>query len=74
MGLKNAVQKTIAYQKRNGTRAAFYAALERVSDKIKDKYMLFSYDYKEHEMSEISEKYILYEFFHYFYEGLLRYR
>lgn len=38
MGLKNAVQKTIAYQKRNGTRAAFYAALERVSDKIKDKY------------------------------------
>ncbi len=38
MGIKNAVQKTIAYQKRNGTRAAFFAALERVSDNFKDKY------------------------------------
>ncbi|WP_029232767.1 glycosyltransferase family 2 protein [Butyrivibrio sp. VCB2006] len=38
MGIKNAVQKTIAYQKRNGTRAAFFAALERVSDNIHDKY------------------------------------
>lgn len=38
MGIRNAVRKTIAYQKRNGTRAAFFAALERVSDNIKDKY------------------------------------
>ena len=38
MGIINAVRKTIAYQKRNGTRAAFFAALERVSDKIKNKY------------------------------------
>ena len=38
MGLRNAVRKTIASQKRNGTRAAFFAALERVSDNFKDKY------------------------------------
>ena len=38
MGIRNAVRKTIAYQKRNGTRAAFFAALERVSDNFKDKY------------------------------------
>lgn len=38
MGIKNAVQKTIAYYKRNGFRAAFFAALERVSDNFRDKY------------------------------------
>ena len=38
MGIRNAVRKTIAYQKRNGTRAAFFVALERVSDNFKDKY------------------------------------
>ena len=38
MGIKNAVSKTIAYAKRNGGRAAFFAALERVSDNIKEKY------------------------------------
>jgi glycosyltransferase involved in cell wall biosynthesis len=38
MGIRNAVRKTIAYQKRNGTRAAFFAALERVSDNFKEKY------------------------------------
>ena len=38
MGIKNAAEKTIAYAKRNGAKAAFFAALERVSDKLKDKY------------------------------------
>ena len=38
MGIKNAVQKTIAYAKRNGSRAAFFAALERLSDNKKEKY------------------------------------
>ncbi|MCR5155103.1 MAG: glycosyltransferase [Butyrivibrio sp.] len=32
MGITNAVRKTIAYAKRNGVRAAFFAALERVHD------------------------------------------
>ncbi len=38
MGIKNAVSKTIAYAKRNGARAAFFAALERISDNKKDDY------------------------------------
>ncbi|SFC78108.1 glycosyltransferase family 2 protein [Butyrivibrio sp. YAB3001] len=38
MGIKNAVLKTIAYQKRNGTRAAFFAALERLRDNHNEKY------------------------------------
>ena len=38
MNIKNAVQKTIAYSKRNGVRAAFFAALERLSDNKKDDY------------------------------------
>ena len=38
MGLKNAAEKTIAYAKRNGAKAAFFAALERVSDNFHDKY------------------------------------
>ena len=38
MGIKNAASKTIAYAKRNGAKAAFFAALERVSDNIKEKY------------------------------------
>ncbi len=38
MGLKNAAEKTIAYAKRNGAKAAFFAAIERVSDNIHDKY------------------------------------
>ena len=38
MSIKNAVRKTIAYAKRNGVRAAFFAALERVGDNRKDKY------------------------------------
>ena len=38
MGIKNAAAKTIAYAKRNGAKAAFFAALERVSDNLKDKY------------------------------------
>ena len=38
MSIKNAVSKTIAYAKRNGVRAAFFAALERVGDNRKDKY------------------------------------
>lgn len=38
MGIKNAVSKTIAYAKRNGGKAAFFAALERVSDNFHDKY------------------------------------
>ena len=38
MGIKNAVQKTIAYSKRNGSRAAFFAALERLIDNRREKY------------------------------------
>ena len=38
MGIKNAASKTIAYAKRNGAKAAFFAAFERVSDRFKDKY------------------------------------
>ncbi len=38
MGIKNAASKTIAYAKRNGAKAAFFAAFERVSDKLRDKY------------------------------------
>ncbi len=38
MGIRNAAEKTIAYAKRNGAKAAFFAALERVSDKVHDKY------------------------------------
>ena len=38
MSIKNAVSKTIAYAKRNGVRAAFFAAIERVSDNRKDNY------------------------------------
>ncbi|MBO5623087.1 MAG: hypothetical protein J5959_15825 [Butyrivibrio sp.] len=38
MGIKNAVSKTIAYAIRNGGKAAFFAALERVSDNFHDKY------------------------------------
>ncbi len=38
MGIKNAVMKTIAYAKRNGSRAAFFAALERLSESRKEKY------------------------------------
>lgn len=38
MSIKNAAKKTIAYAKRNGLKAAFFAALERVSDNLKDKY------------------------------------
>ena len=38
MGIRNAVQKTIAYAKRNGSRAAFFAALERLSDNRREKY------------------------------------
>ena len=38
MNIKNAVTKTIAYAKRNGYRAAFFAALERVSLNRRDKY------------------------------------
>ncbi len=37
MGIINAVRKTIAYYKRNGSRAAFFAALERLSDGRKDR-------------------------------------
>ena len=38
MSIKNAAKKTIAYAKRNGAKAAFFAAMERVSLKFKDKY------------------------------------
>ncbi len=38
MSIKNAASKTIAYAKRNGARAAFFAALERLSDNRKEKY------------------------------------
>ncbi|MCR5404270.1 MAG: glycosyltransferase [Butyrivibrio sp.] len=38
MGIKNAVQKTIAYYKRNGLRAAFFAALERLHDNRNENY------------------------------------
>ncbi len=38
MNIKNAVSKTIAYAKRNGGRAAFFAALERMSDNKNDDY------------------------------------
>jgi glycosyltransferase involved in cell wall biosynthesis len=38
MGIKNAAKKTIAYAKRNGARAAFFAAIERLSDNRKEKY------------------------------------
>ncbi len=38
MNIKNAVSKTIAYTKRNGKRAAFFAALERISDIRRDDY------------------------------------
>ena len=38
MGIINAVRKTIAYAKRNGVRAAFFAALERVHDNASSGY------------------------------------
>ena len=38
MGIKNAVSKTIAYAKRNGIGAAFYAALERLKLNSSEKY------------------------------------
>lgn len=38
MSIKSAVQKTIAYTKRNGVRAAFFAALERLSYTVRTKY------------------------------------
>ncbi len=38
MSIKNAVMKTIAYSKRNGFRAAFFAALERILDQRKNRY------------------------------------
>ena len=38
MSIRNAVRKTIAYAKRNGSRAAFFAALERLNDNRRDKY------------------------------------
>lgn len=38
MGLKNAAGKTIAYAKRNGVKAAFFAAFERLSDNFNEKY------------------------------------
>jgi glycosyltransferase involved in cell wall biosynthesis len=38
MNIKNAVSKTIAYAKRNGGKAAFFAALERLSDNKRDDY------------------------------------
>ncbi|MBR4831391.1 MAG: hypothetical protein IKZ97_02035, partial [Butyrivibrio sp.] len=38
MGIGNAVSKTIAYAKRNGIGAAFYAALERVKINSSEKY------------------------------------
>ncbi|MBQ8031783.1 MAG: glycosyltransferase, partial [Butyrivibrio sp.] len=38
MGIKNAAKKTIAYAKRNGARAAFFAAVERLSVGRKEKY------------------------------------
>ncbi|WP_051538166.1 glycosyltransferase family 2 protein [Butyrivibrio proteoclasticus] len=38
MGIRNAANKTIAYAKRNGAKAAFFAALERLSLKFRDKY------------------------------------
>lgn len=41
MGIKNAASKTIAYAKRNGAKAAFFAAFERVSDNFKDKYRYY---------------------------------
>ena len=38
MGIKNAAEKTIAYAKRNGAKAAFFAAFERLSDNFNEKY------------------------------------
>ncbi len=38
MNIKNAVSKTIAYAKRNGGRAAFFAAIERLSGSGEEKY------------------------------------
>ena len=38
MSIMNAVSKTIAYARRNGYRAAFFAALERLQLTRKDKY------------------------------------
>ncbi len=38
MSIKNAASKTIAYAKRNGARAAFFAALERLSDNRRERY------------------------------------
>lgn len=38
MGIKNAVLKTIAYYRRNGLRAAFFAALERLHDNRNENY------------------------------------
>ena len=42
MKIINAVHKTIAYAKRNGSRAAFFAALERLSDNLKDRKYTFT--------------------------------
>ena len=38
MSVMNAVSKTIAYARRNGYRAAFFAALERLQLTRRDKY------------------------------------
>ncbi len=38
MSIKNAVSKTIAYAKRNGVKAAFFAAIERVKDNRSEHY------------------------------------
>ena len=38
MSIKNAVSKTIAYAKRNGVKAAFFAAVERVGDNRRENY------------------------------------
>ncbi|SFU87654.1 glycosyltransferase [Butyrivibrio sp. INlla21] len=38
MGIKNAVSKTIAYAERNGIKAAFYAAMERIKINSSEKY------------------------------------
>ena len=51
MGIQNAVRKTIAYAKRNGVRAAFFAALERVSDTAGEKY-----DYRPLSKEVLSEQ------------------
>ncbi|MCR5671172.1 MAG: glycosyltransferase [Butyrivibrio sp.] len=56
MGIKNAVRKTIAYAKRNGARAAFFAALERTTLGLSAKYRFIPLSDEELEAQRLEYK------------------